>query len=121
MSNEIIVMERGNGNINVYLLYPIPAGIRIEIGGTGTTGKYPVISPATGLPESLLLVLTQAEQDALNAGESYIVSKSLNLIEGTTDAQVLTYVQQLYASNQAEALAHYQHRFQYIGRRFDAS
>ena len=96
-------------------------GIRIEIGGTGTTGKYPVISPATGLPESLLLVLTQAEQDALNAGEAYIVSKSLNLVEGTTDAQVLQYVQQLYANNQAEALAHYQHRFQYIGRRFDAS
>ena len=121
MASEIIIGERGNGSVTVHLLYAIPANKRIEIGGTGTTGKYPVISPTSGFPDHVLDVLTQGEKDALDAGEAYLKSKSLNVIEGTTDAQLLTYVRQLYANNAAEALEDYEHRFQYIGRRFDAS
>ena len=119
MANEIIALEK-NGNTQTFaFLYAIPPEQRIEIGGVGTTGQYPVMSPTLGIDTVLLLVLTQAEKDALDAGEAVIRNKSFAIPPGSTDAQVLGWAQQVYANETAPALAEYQERYQYIGRRFD--
>ena len=119
MANEIIVMERGNGAFSMYFLYAIPANARIEIGGTGTTGQYPVLTPSDGLPIAVQLVLTQAEKDSLDAGESVAKQLSLNIPDGYSDAQVLAAAQQTYSGNAPIALEEYTHRYKYIGRRFN--
>ncbi len=121
MANEIIVMERGNGRYSFYFLYPISVANRIEIGGTGTTGQFPVLTPTSGLPDEVNLVLTQAEKDAIDAGESVCLSKQIAILDGSTDAEVLAAAQGVYQANAAEALTDYTRRFKYIGRRFDGS
>ena len=121
MASEIIVMERGNGSFSMYFLYAIPAASRIEIGGVGVTSQYPVLTPSSGLPTALSLVLSQTEKDALDAGEAVLVSKQIAIPDDTPDAKVLSLAQGVYAANASQALADYTHRFKYIGRRFDAS
>ena len=119
MANEIIVGERGNGSFQFFFLYTIPPAKLIEIGGTGTTGKYPVLTPTSNLPEYVLDVLTAAEEDSLNAGEKLCWSESVQVADSMTDAEILALAQDLYTSFGVTALAKYAHRYKYIGRRFD--
>ena len=119
MANEIIVLERGNGRYSFDLLYAIPVNDRIEIGGSGTTGQLVVMTPSSDLAAETALVLTQAEKDALDAGEQVCISKYIAIPEGSTDAEVLALAQGVYAANAAAALDDYRRRYKYIGRRFD--
>jgi hypothetical protein len=119
VANEIIVMERGNGAYSFYFFYAIPVASRIEVGGTGTTGQYPVLTPTSGLPDAVNLVLTQGEKDALDAGEAVLLAKNIAIPDGSNDAEVLALARGVYAANAATALADYTRRFKYIGRRFD--
>ena len=119
MANEIIALEKSGTQQSFAFLYTIPEAKRIEIGGEGTTGQFPVMTPTAGLSDVLLLVLDQAEKDALDAGQSVIRNKSFAIPVGTSDAAVLASAQQIYANEAAPALAAYEERYQYIGRRFD--
>ena len=118
MANEIIVMERSNGKYSFHFMYPIPVADRIEIGGTGTTGAYPVLTPAP-TEGTLSLVLTQAEKDAMDAGEAVLKAQTLPIPDGATDAEVLAIARGAYEDFAPGALADYKRRYKYIGRRFD--
>ena len=119
MANEIIALERSNGSQSFAFLYLIPESERIEIGGAGSGLGYPVPTPAPEAGSVLCSVLSQVEKDALDAGEAVMLSKTLAIPAGTTDAQFLVLVRQVYAANAAKALATYQNRYKFIGRRFD--
>jgi len=121
MADEIIALERSGTTQQFAFLYTVPPAKRIEIGGVGTTGQYPVLSPTSGMDETLLLVLSTAEKDALDAGEALLMRRSLDMGEGASDADVLAAAQDFYAHTAPIALAEYETRFRYIGRRFDAS
>ena len=118
MANEIIVGERGNGSFQFFFLYAVPPASLIEIGGTGTTGKYPVLTPTSSIPEYILDVLTVGEKASLDAGETVLRSESVQVADTITDQEILALAQDLYASFGPTALAKYAHRFKYIGRRF---
>ena len=119
MASEIIALEKSRNNQHFAFYYAIPAGTRIEIGGTGTTGMYPVMSPTSGMNDELLMVLTTAEKDALDAGEAVVKMVSLAMLPNWTPADVLDNAQQLYAAYAGTALADYESRYEYIGLRFD--
>jgi len=121
VAQEIIALDRNGTNQQFAFLYAIPPAQRIEIGGTGTTGKFPVLTPTSGMDENLILVLTTAEKSALDAGEAVLMRRSLDISDTSTDAQVLAAAQDFYATTAPIALAEYRTRFKYIGRRFDAS
>lgn len=119
MANEIIVLERNGQQQQFAFYYPIPAENRIEIGGESTTGQYPVLSPTSGMSATLLLVLTQPEKDALDAGEAAVVLRSYDIAVGTPPAQVLTYARQMYLAEAPALLAEYLRKFEFVGLRYD--
>jgi len=119
MAGEIIIGERRNGEFSCHFLYSIPANDRIEIGGYGTTGEYPVLTPTSGMDATVLAVLTQAEKDALDAGESVLLNVALPIPEDATDQEVLALMRDYYSGQAQDQLDKYTHRYKYIGRRFD--
>ncbi len=121
VANEIIVFERTNSAYQFYFLYTVPVAQRIEIGGTGATGQYPVLTPSSDLPDAVALVLTLAEKTALDAGEAVIKFVAIPVADDASDADVLATARTNYAAYAPLALAEYQRRYKYIGRRFDAS
>ena len=119
MAGEIIALEKNGSRMNFAFLYTIPPAYRIEIGGTGTTGTYPVPTPTFGLSAELLAVLTSAEKDKLDSGEAVIRPTSFDLTPGQTKAQVIADAQSLYADQAQIALEEYTSRYAYIGLRID--
>ncbi len=122
MANEIIALHRGNGKQEFVFLYAIPPAKRIEIGGSGTTGKHPVPTPApTDADDPLYIVLTADERTALDAGEALTLRKSWVIPDGQSDADLLAQAQAFYTSEAPDILDWYETKYKYIGRRFDAS
>ena len=101
-------------------LYTIPPTSIIEIGGDGTSGKHPVLTPApTDADDPLFIMLTTPEKVALDAGEKVLKRHSLDFPDGANGAAVLALSRAAYSDLAASALAEYTDKYAFIGQRFD--
>jgi len=125
MADEIIALERhpvGATSMrqDFAFLYAIPSGDLVEIGGTGTSGKYPVMTPApTDADDPLYIVLTQQERADLDAGTHVLYRDNVTVLNSANDAAILAILEGLYGTFGPIELQKYKDRYEYIGRRFD--
>lgn len=121
MANEIVSLGKVRENTYRFaFLYLIPSADRVEYtDGSGTVKQVvPTPAPTEGTPADML---TQTEQDALNAGNAAYETTTVSIDPALSGAENLAAVQAVYEDRLAEYLARYAERWDRYGQRFDRS